>query len=165
MAQPVHIIRFRLEAYHPPLADFVVECSSGTYIRSLAHDLGQILGCGAHLSSLRRISSGEFVLADAHPLDELDDLGRDGAWEKFVTPIENLLPEFPVLTLDVEGENRARHGNLIFPAHIAAFPAGQTPPVDDPIFRLFGTDGRLLALARRSAEGLGLAPFLVISSE
>lgn len=67
----IHIYRFDISSYSPPVAHFRVACTKGTYIRSLAHDLGQKIGCGAHLSSLRRISSGRFDVAQATPLDDL----------------------------------------------------------------------------------------------
>jgi tRNA pseudouridine55 synthase len=67
----VHIYNFRFTNYEPPLGGFRVACTKGTYIRSIAHDLGQKLGCGAHLSTLRRSTSGKFDIADAKPLDEI----------------------------------------------------------------------------------------------
>lgn len=65
----VHIYNFRFTEYAEPLGQFRVACTKGTYIRSLAHDLGQKLGCGAHLAALRRSASGKFDVADALPLD------------------------------------------------------------------------------------------------
>jgi tRNA pseudouridine55 synthase len=67
----VHIYNFRFTEYAEPLAKFRVACTKGTYIRSLAHDLGQKLGCGAHLTTLRRSASGKFDVADAQPLDTI----------------------------------------------------------------------------------------------
>jgi len=68
-ARLIHIYNFRFTEYAEPLGKFRVACTKGTYIRSLAHDLGQKLGCGAHLSTLRRSVSGKFDVADALPLD------------------------------------------------------------------------------------------------
>lgn len=67
----IHVYQFRFSSYSEPLAEFRVACTKGTYIRSLAHDLGQKLGCGAHLSSLRRLACGRFDIADARGLDDL----------------------------------------------------------------------------------------------
>ena len=64
----IHIYNFRFTHYAEPLGEFRVACTKGTYVRSLAHDLGQKLGCGAHLSTLRRSVSGKFDVADALPL-------------------------------------------------------------------------------------------------
>ncbi|MSU57675.1 MAG: tRNA pseudouridine(55) synthase TruB [Pedosphaera sp.] len=67
----IHIYNFRFTAYAEPLATFKLACTKGTYVRSIAHDLGQKLGCGAHLATLRRSVSGKFDVADAKPLDEV----------------------------------------------------------------------------------------------
>ncbi len=67
----VHIYTFRFTSYEEPLGAFRVACTKGTYVRSLAHDLGQKAGCGAHLASLRRVTSGRFDVADAKPLAEI----------------------------------------------------------------------------------------------
>jgi tRNA pseudouridine55 synthase len=67
----IHIYNFRFTEYAGPLGKFRVACTKGTYVRSLAHDLGQKLGCGAHLATLRRSASGKFDVADAKPLDEI----------------------------------------------------------------------------------------------
>ena len=67
----IHIYTFRFSKYEEPLADFRLACTKGTYVRSVAHELGEKLGCGAHLSKLRRVVSGKFDVADAKPLDEV----------------------------------------------------------------------------------------------
>jgi tRNA pseudouridine55 synthase len=67
----IHIYNFRFKAYEEPFASFRLACTKGTYVRSVAHDLGQKLGCGAHLASLRRVVSGKFDVADATPFEDL----------------------------------------------------------------------------------------------
>jgi tRNA pseudouridine55 synthase len=67
----IHIYNFRFTAYDPPLGRFRVACTKGTYVRSIAHELGQKLGCGAHLATLRRSASGKFDVADATKLDDV----------------------------------------------------------------------------------------------
>jgi tRNA pseudouridine55 synthase len=67
-ARLVHIYNFRFRAYDEPMGQFRLACTKGTYVRSIAHDLGQKLGCGAHLATLRRSASGKFDVADAIPL-------------------------------------------------------------------------------------------------
>ena len=67
----VHIYNFRFTRYQEPLGDFRVACTKGTYVRSIAHDLGQKLGCGAHLAALRRSVSGKFDVAEATRLDDV----------------------------------------------------------------------------------------------
>jgi len=67
----IHIYSFRFTTYIEPVAQFRVACTKGTYVRTLAHDLGQRLGCGAHLTSLRRMAAGRFDVANALPLDQV----------------------------------------------------------------------------------------------
>lgn len=161
----VTVRRFSLVSWAPPLAEFEVECSAGTYVRSLAHDIGRELGCGAHLASLRRTASGPFSLASALTLEEVEGLARSGPSDRFLVPMNVLLPELPALILRPEGVERVRHGNRILPEHtLAAFDGAQTDaPRKDAVLRLMGKDGRLLALARPSREGEGLSPFLVLA--
>jgi tRNA pseudouridine55 synthase len=86
----VHIYNFRFTEYAEPFGKFRVACTKGTYIRSLAHDLGQKLGCGAHLTALRRSASGKFDVADALPLDTVLKLTA-GELEKRVLPFLKLM--------------------------------------------------------------------------
>jgi tRNA pseudouridine55 synthase len=67
----IHVYSFRFMSYQEPQGTFRVACTKGTYVRSLVHDLGQVVGCGAHLAELRRTSSGRFEIQDAIPLDKL----------------------------------------------------------------------------------------------
>ena len=85
----IHIYSFRFTEYREPLADFRIACTKGTYVRTLAHELGQKLGCGAHLATLRRVTSGKFELADAAPLDAVLKL-TPGELEKRVIPFLKL---------------------------------------------------------------------------
>lgn len=70
-ARLIHIYNFRFTDYSEPLGSCRLACTKGTYVRSIAHDLGEKLGCGAHLATLRRTSSGKFDVADAKPLDDI----------------------------------------------------------------------------------------------
>jgi tRNA pseudouridine55 synthase len=86
----IHVYTFRFADYHEPLGSFRLACTKGTYVRSIAHELGQQLGCGAHLATLRRVTSGKFEVADAKPLDDVLRLSaRD--LEKLVIPFLKLV--------------------------------------------------------------------------
>lgn len=85
----VHIFNYRFTAYNEPLAKFRVACTKGTYVRSLAHELGVKLGCGAHLATLRRVTSGKWDVADALTLDAILALST-GELEKRVIPFLQL---------------------------------------------------------------------------
>ncbi len=90
---------------------FSIEISAGGYVRSVAHELGQDLGCGAHLSRLRRTRAGAFTLGDAHILDDLDLLtGNIEALEGFCAHPRSLLPEMPSVTADPVALGRLRNG-------------------------------------------------------
>src|SRR6185295_7703681 len=86
---PVEVHKFEITALDPPLMQFRVVCSGGTYIRSLAHDLGQKLGCGAHLTCLRRTISGEFRIEQAVPLGQVSSSD--------LIPMEMLLVSWPLI--------------------------------------------------------------------
>lgn len=101
----VEVYEFEITKFDPPSMQFRVGCSPGTYIRSLAHDLGGILGCGAHLTSLRRTRSGEFTEAQAIPL------ARVSAAD--IRPMEKLLESLPRVDVSDVDEERVRHGNQI----------------------------------------------------
>jgi tRNA pseudouridine55 synthase len=85
----VHIYNFRFSDYVEPLGTFKLACTKGTYVRSVAHELGQKVGCGAHLATLRRSVSGKFDVADAKPLDEILKLSATEL-EKRVMPFLKL---------------------------------------------------------------------------
>jgi len=86
----IHIYNFRFTDYREPLATFKLSCTKGTYVRSVAHDLGQKVGCGAHLATLRRSAAGKFDVADAKPLDDVLKLSV-AELEKRVIPFLKLL--------------------------------------------------------------------------
>ena len=88
-ARLIHVYNYRFSEYAEPMGKFRVACTKGTYIRSLAHDLGQKLGCGAHLTTLRRSASGKFEVADALPLDSILKL-TTAELEKRVMPFLKL---------------------------------------------------------------------------
>ena len=85
----IHIYRFRFSSYQEPLAWFQIACTKGTYVRSVAHELGQKLGCGAHLATLRRVRSGKFDVADAVDFEEVLKLNSPEL-EKRVIPFLKL---------------------------------------------------------------------------
>lgn len=109
----VEIKDFEILSVEGDRARFRARVASGTYMRSVAHDMGQRLGCGAHLHSLRRTAVCEFDYADAHTLEELDVAVRN-AWEEdlFVHP-RKILPEFPSVTATDEMAARIRSGRTV----------------------------------------------------
>jgi tRNA pseudouridine55 synthase len=144
-----------LERYEDGLAVVRVVCSAGFYVRSLAHDLGGCLGCGAHLETLRRTRAGEFTVTDAVPLDDIE---RDGAGAVGqLVPMSALLRFLPPVVVNEQGARRAAHGNALAPRDLAE-PAAATA---DRRVRVLDADGTLLGIAEPTAGGL-LHPVVVL---
>ena len=99
--------------WEPPEAVIDVYCSSGTYVRSLANDLGEALGTGAHLIGLRRTKSGQFTLRDAVPLRRLKEAFDAGNWYEFLIPAAEALSDWPMVELDADQVELVRHGHRV----------------------------------------------------
>jgi tRNA pseudouridine55 synthase len=154
----VEVSEFRLTSIEGSCARFAVECGSGTYIRSLAHELGQLQGSGAHLAEIVRTAVGEFTLDHAVGLPELIEDAKAGRWDGRVIRLENLLPELPRATVLPIVEKRVRHGakfNLqiaqIQPGQVVAaqgapaqLDSGEWQPSR---LRVFSQQGQLIAIA------------------
>jgi tRNA pseudouridine55 synthase len=159
---PVLVRSFRLRGYRPPFLDFEVRCSAGTYIRSLAHDLGARLGCGAHLHSLRRTSVGPYSAEKALSLEVLARAADEGRLDKCLIPLERLLPATPAVVIRPEATSRVLNGSPLLPEHLAPESAGAVPETHPGPFRVLDASGKLLALAGPSPERGRLRPFLVL---
>jgi tRNA pseudouridine55 synthase len=109
----INVYSLELLEWAPPEAVVDVYCSSGTYVRSLAHDLGQQLGCGAHLVGLRRTKSGRFTLRDAVPLRRLREAFANGEWYKYLIPAAEALADWPMVELDPDQVELIRHGHRV----------------------------------------------------
>src|SRR5438105_1021839 len=94
-------------------ASFRARVASGTYMRSVAHEMGQQLGCGAHLSSLRRTKLGELELSDAHTLEEADSAASKGLLEEILIHPRKLLPQLPTVTANEETAAHIRNGRAV----------------------------------------------------
>ena len=109
----IQVYSLDLLEWAPPEAVIDVYCSSGTYVRSLAHDLGEKLGCGATLVGLRRTKSGRFTLRDAIPLRKLRDSFTDGTWYQYLIPAAEALSDWKAIELTNEQVDALRHGHRI----------------------------------------------------
>lgn len=109
-ARPVDVHSIDILAWNSPIIKLDVVCGSGTYIRSLAHDIGQALGVGAHLSALRRIASGGFHIRDSISLDKVTE---DDDWLQHIIPPYAALRHQPRLILDASEIQRVRQGQFI----------------------------------------------------
>jgi len=123
-----------------PLGTLEMDCSPGTYVRVLVHDLGQHLRCGAYVKSLTRVASGRFHLDDAVTLDEAAEAVEAGRLSKLLYPVDQALaPHFPALHLDEDEARRLCSGQTLKDG-------GRLPPSPD-LARVYGPRGRFLALA------------------
>lgn len=125
----------------------LIQCSSGTYIRSIAHDLGQRLGCGALLSALRRIASGDFTIERARTLEGLRELAELARLTDAVIPSAELLPEMPAAYLDAATEARVRAGNDF---HTSPF----VVPPGAPLVKALSHSGDLIAIGQLKIPNL-----------
>jgi tRNA pseudouridine55 synthase len=154
--QPIHIEIFelRVDAYNAPDLQLHVRCSSGTYIRSLAHDLGNLLGSGAHLQELRRTISGDFTIAQAHALPDLQQLSNENRLQEALLPAADLLPDFPQVFVDVETEGYIRQGRDF---HVTPF--RQHPEAQ--FVKVMTRDNQLLAIGEATIPNM-YHPLLVL---
>jgi tRNA pseudouridine55 synthase len=109
----VEIHDLALLDWSPPRVTLDVVCSKGTYVRSLANDLGERLGCGAHLAALVRLASGPFRLEDSVSLDGLAEAFSNNRVGELFFPLERALPDMTVLTLDAEQQGRVHYGQPV----------------------------------------------------
>ena len=163
----IQVYHFRLLVYDAPFIEFEAACSSGTYIRSLAHDLGQSLGCGAHLAELERTAIGHFHLRSSLTLEAVEKALEENTIEQTLIPLGSLLPELPKIVLNSEGAALAKNGNMVFEEHVQSLdthlPGLKTDQTESvKIYRLFDSDGKLLALGKLSPGRNGLHPYVVI---
>jgi tRNA pseudouridine55 synthase len=144
-AARVQIAGFEIAGLEGAEASFTMSISAGGYVRSVAHELGQDLGCGAHLTSLRRTQAGVFTLAEAHTLEELESLaGKVEALEALCIHPRSLLPQMPSVTGDALALGRLRNG---VQANLPEFSRA-------PLVKVFAGQRELVGIARRVAGTL-----------
>ena len=141
---PRKVTIFDLEAvvYDPPDLTLRIMSSAGTYIRSLAHDLGAAVSTGAHLAALRRTKAGPFSLEETIPLSKLEGSFVTGAWEQFVLPARDALPDFPIVELVGDPLKMIRNGHRI-PSETGS----------NGMARAIGPDGELAAILEAVEDG------------
>jgi tRNA pseudouridine55 synthase len=155
--KPVSVTVTALEAVESD-ADRIrlrVVCSAGFYVRTLAHELGQRLGCGGYLEALRRIRAGEFSVEGAVPLDALEAEGMDAV--RHLLPLDGLLAAFPGVVLTERGARRAAHGNALSTEDVVAPCAAER----GTRVRMIDGQGALLGIAEPAGGGV-LHPVVVL---
>ena len=150
----VEIKEFEILSVELDRASFRARVSSGTYMRSVAHDMGRELGCGAHLESLRRTAVAEFNISDAHAVEQVERAAQSGRVEEMFVHPRRLLPDFPSVTADEENAARIHTGRAVNLPELS-----QARRV-----KVFRAQKELIAIATRVAGTL-FHPSIVFSSE
>lgn len=141
---PIVIEEFQIRSFKDDLAAFSMRVSSGGYVRSVAHELGQALGTGAHLAALRRTQAGPFRVEDALPLDELCARAAAGTLDEMLPHPRTLLPELPCATADLWSAGRLRNGMQV---NLPEFS-------NAPLVKIFSGQRELVAIGKRVAGTL-----------
>ena len=131
--RPITIHELELLEFGGDTARLRVRCSKGTYIRTLCKDIGEALGCGGCMAALRRVTAGEYTIAEAVPLQTLLDSEDPG---QYLRPVDTMFRNHPAVTLTAKQEKRCRNGN--------SFTLG----IPDGTYRAYGEDGTFLMLAK-----------------
>ena len=148
----VTIAEFSIDGVEGDVASFSMRISAGGYVRSVAHEMGQDLGCGAHLASLRRTLAGPFCLGDALPLSDVESLARTGELANRIPHPRTLLPEMPSVTADAQTLGRLRNGMQV---NLPEFSGA-------PLVKIFEDQKNLVAIGRRVAGTL-FQPMVVLA--
>jgi tRNA pseudouridine55 synthase len=139
-SRPVEIYELEIVNWQPPQVTVMVSCAKGTYIRSLAHDLGQSLGCGANLKGLVRSRYGPFDIKTAITVPRLEDAFRQGCWQRFLHPIDTVLQSWSAVVVNEATERAIGTGQPVSPAQLHPDAAGESR------CRAYALDGRFLAV-------------------
>lgn len=153
-ARLVRIHQIELLAWAPPRLSFEVTCEPGVYIRSLAHDLGQALGCGAALAALTRTRSGNFTLADAVTLDALAEAARNGTAARYLHPVAAALTGLIPIPVDPLTAQRLRNGQAIV-----------GPPARGQLGYAVEADGGVIAILRPDQATGAWRPLKVFAAD
>jgi len=160
--RPIRIYSLDMPHYVPPEIGIEISCSSGTYVRTLASDLGERLGCGAHLSGLRRTSSGPFRLDQAASVEELEAAAGRGECESWLISPERILG-LPLVKLQVDQARRVAHGGDIPVAEASGPFESGTPPRPGDRLAALAPSGTLLAVMELRPDRL-LHPLRVLAA-
>ena len=155
-SRPTKIHHLELINWQPPVVTIEVVCGKGTYIRSLAHDLGQTLGCGANLKSLVRLRCGFFDIKDAVSLPQLEDAFHCGYWQHFVYPVDVVLSHWTAMVVsDTTGQTIRNGCPLVFESTKGTGSLERHPLVSTPEenrCRVYTPDGCFLGVLRFNPE-------------
>jgi len=154
-ARPITIYQLEIIDWQLPILTLAIECSKGTYIRSLAYDLGEKAGCGAYLGGLVRTRSGPFALPECITLEQLAEATAQGTLEQFLYPADKAIEQYPALVLDEHTSERVKHGNAFRVEEEPDATTGQS------LARVYDDKGEFVAIAEWNAEQRAWQPIKV----
>jgi tRNA pseudouridine55 synthase len=134
-ARQVTVYDINQLSWQRPMLALRISCSSGTYIRSIAHDLGQVIGCGGHVASLRRTAIGEISIEEATPLDQL----QPESWRQHLRPLDSAVYHLPLIELPDENVQKVSHGQRI-PIEEVSHQTGDSP------VRAYNQEGQFIGI-------------------
>jgi tRNA pseudouridine55 synthase len=148
------INRVELKEWQPPIATIEVECGKGTYIRSLAHDLGQSLGCGANVKNLSRLRYGIFDIGASVSLTQLEQAFFHGYWRQFLYPADTVLQCWAAIVVNEEASQAIKNGQPWIPVKDnGSVEAGYThSSTGSPYCRVYSASGNFLGVLRLNSE-------------
>jgi len=158
----VRVYAIRLLHFEPSTVEIEVECAKGTYIRSLAHDLGVALECGGHLAALERTRVGAFSVDSGVSLPELERAFEAGEWRELLLPLDCGLTDLPGITLHIEDEKDIRHGQAV---RIDDDRLTGAAVEDGRLHRAYAEDGGLVAIVAYEASTRFWRPRKVFDSQ
>jgi tRNA pseudouridine55 synthase len=136
----VEMYQLNITEWNPPEVRLVMECGRGMYVRSLAHDLGTDLGCGAHLKEITRLHAGPFDISNANTMDQVKEACQNGTWRSLLHPVDYPLLKFKTAIVQRDKEDAIRRGEGIY----LGIPSKDAPT--NNLYRLYSVDGEFLAL-------------------
>jgi tRNA pseudouridine55 synthase len=151
----VTIHRLEVLTWQAPALTLLVACSKGTYIRSLARDIGAAAGCGGYVQALCRVRAGPFGLADAWRLEELEGCCTPETWPRLALHPESLVLDWPALVLSQDETRAWRHGIAV----------ARAPLAEGTLARVYGADGAFLGTGRYDTASTRWCPDKVLSLE
>lgn len=152
----VEVYELRITHWEPPDVELYVECAKGFYARSLANDIGELLGCGAHVTSLQRVRSGRFKIDQSVSLDELLHLAGEDEWTEHLLPVDFVIQEMPSVIIGADQAIDFMHGRRVAKSHFT------DEDKSDKRIRVYDPDGEMIGLARIDRLDGFLHPTLVI---
>lgn len=147
-ARPVSILDIQIKEIKLPRVRMEVSCSKGTYIRTLCHDIGEKLGCGACMEELMRTKVSRFTLEDSLTLEEVRALKEEGRLEEVLVPIDQMFEAYEAVTLKEEFMAFAYNGNVFFPKHLKNY----VELTDGKLVRVYDGEGQFIAIYKFNKE-------------